>query len=96
MVTAGTVDREFAGIVALGDGTTVIGESRFLVNPILKDTPIIFLGSCSDITILLQNRHKIVVCGAQDSLRRSLISAVRAEVAAGLFLSNDSFRFRYE
>ncbi|THU48397.1 hypothetical protein C4D60_Mb09t25820 [Musa balbisiana] len=94
-VGAGTVDREFAAVIGLGDGTLVIGQSLYPGNPAtLKQMPMAFLGSCNNTTLLKKTRHKIVVCQA-DELGGAIQYLRYAKVDAGLFISNDSFSQLY-
>ncbi|XP_066367485.1 subtilisin-like protease SBT3 [Miscanthus floridulus] len=96
-VASGTVDREFSGVVTLGDGTTVIGESLYPGSPIaLVATTLVFLDACDNFTLLSKNRDKVVLCDATASLGDAVSALVLAQVRAGLFLSNDSIRVLYE
>ncbi|KAF8779397.1 hypothetical protein HU200_002665 [Digitaria exilis] len=95
-VASGTVDREFAGVVTLGDGTTVIGDSLYPGGPVsLPATGIVFLDACDNSTLLAKNRDKVVLC-EPDSLGDAIFALQDAKVRAGLFLSNDSFMELYE
>ncbi|TKW27083.1 hypothetical protein SEVIR_3G234300v4 [Setaria viridis] len=95
-VASGTVDREFSGVVTLGDGTTVIGESLYPGGPTsLAAAGIVFLDACDNSTALAKNRDKVVLC-EPDSLDDAVSALQEAKVRAGLLLSNDSFRELYE
>jgi len=95
-VASGTVDREFSGVVTLGDGTTVIGESLYPGGPTsLAATGLVFLDACDNSTLLAMNRDKVVLCNP-DSLGDAVSTLQEAKVRAGLFLSNDSFSELYE
>lgn len=96
-VASGTVDREFSGVVTLGDGATVIGESLYPGSPIaLAATTLVFLDACDNFTLLSKNRDKVVLCDATASLGDAVSALELAQVRAGLFLSNDSIRILYE
>ncbi|XP_062231466.1 subtilisin-like protease SBT3 [Phragmites australis] len=98
-VASGTVDREFSGVVTLGDGTTVIGESLYPGSPTaLAASGLVFLDACDNSTMLAKNRDKVVLCecDASDSLGSAIFALQKAKVRAGLFLSNDSFKVIYE
>ncbi|URE25395.1 hypothetical protein MUK42_36716 [Musa troglodytarum] len=87
-VGAGTVDREFAAVIGLGDGTLVIGQSLYPGNPAtLKQMPMAFLGSCDNTTLLKKTRHKIVVCQVDDVVR-AFPYLENATVDAALFISS--------
>ncbi|RLM98962.1 subtilisin-like protease SBT1.7 [Panicum miliaceum] len=95
-VASGTVDREFSGVVTLGDGTTVIGESLYPGGPTsLAATGLVFLDACNNSTVLAMNRDKVILCDP-DSLGDAISTLQEAKVRAGLFLSNDSFSELYE
>ncbi|CAN6337495.1 unnamed protein product [Urochloa humidicola] len=95
-VASGTVDREFSGVVTLGDGTTVIGGTLYPGGPAsLAAAGLVFLGACDNSTALAMNRDKVVLC-APDSLDDAVSELQLANVRAGLFLSNDSFSELYE
>jgi subtilisin family serine protease len=95
-VASGTVDREFSGVVTLGDGTTVIGESLYPGGPTsLAPAGIVFLDACDNSTALAKNRDKVVLC-EPDSLDDAVSALQEANVRAGLLLTNDSFRELYQ
>jgi subtilisin family serine protease len=94
-VASGTVDREFSGVVRLGDGTTIIGESLYPGTPTsIGNAGLAFLGACDNSTALSMNRDKVVLCNATstNSLGSAIYEAQQAKVLAGLFLTNDPFR----
>ncbi|CAN6341888.1 unnamed protein product [Urochloa humidicola] len=95
-VAAGTVDREFSGVVTLGDGTTVIGGTLYPGGPTsLAAAGLVFLDACDNLTLVAENRDKVVLC-APDSLGDAVSALQLAKARAGLFLSNDSFSDLYE
>ncbi|KAK3028304.1 hypothetical protein RJ639_037481 [Escallonia herrerae] len=62
-VAAGTVDREFAGNVILGNGDSVTGLSLYPSNlTSSKLVPLIFMGTCKDVKELKKIGQRIVVC----------------------------------
>ncbi|OEL24845.1 Subtilisin-like protease SBT1.9 [Dichanthelium oligosanthes] len=95
-VASGTLDREFSGVVTLGDGTTVIGESLYPGSPIsLSATALVFLDACDNSSVLEKNRDKVVLC-EPGSLGDAVLALQDAKVRAGLLLSNDSLGELYQ
>ncbi|XP_038987889.1 subtilisin-like protease SBT3 [Phoenix dactylifera] len=88
-IGAATVDRDFAGIVDLGDGSSIIGQSLYPGRPPSTRhhaLPLVFMGSCGNETLLKNARHKMVVCDAKD-LDLATFQVESAKVDAALFIS---------
>nr|CAD1817983.1 unnamed protein product [Ananas comosus var. bracteatus] len=95
-VGASSVDRVFAGIVRLGNGASLLGESLYPGNPsTFTDLPLASLGSCANATLLRKHRHKLVVCDAKDFLGSAAQHVTNAKVGAALFITTDPFRDLY-
>ncbi|KAG1327987.1 subtilisin-like protease SBT1.9 [Cocos nucifera] len=93
-IGAATVDRVFAAIVDLGDGSSIVGESLYLgrSSPIKHPLPLVFMGSCGNETLLKNVRHTMVVCDAKNSLVSAVSKVQSAKVDAALFISEDIFK----
>ncbi|KAK9270678.1 hypothetical protein L1049_026260 [Liquidambar formosana] len=90
-VAAGTIDREFPGIVILGNGVSVTGLSLYPGNSSLSQVPLVFMEACDSVKELKKVGYKIVVClDKNDSLSDQVYNVQNARVAGGVFVSNNS------
>ncbi|KAM0947394.1 putative tripeptidyl-peptidase II [Dioscorea sansibarensis] len=90
-VGASTIDRKFSGIIELGNGVIVTGQSLYLGSEaLLSKLPLVNMEGCDNQTLLDKVGYKIVVCQT-NTLGDAISSVASAKVAAGLFLSNDPF-----
>ncbi|XP_042408489.1 subtilisin-like protease SBT3 [Zingiber officinale] len=91
-VGASTVDRTFVAAVTLGEGSVVLGQSLYPGSSASKhrQLPLVFLDQCDNITLLKNNRHKIVICKVAE-LGIAVQNLQIAKVDAGLFISGDIF-----
>ncbi|CAK8560611.1 unnamed protein product [Lathyrus sativus] len=89
-VAAGTLDREFRGILTLGNGVSLTGLSLYLGNFTATNSPIVFMGSCDNITELNKVKNNIVVCEEKNGtlLSIQINNMIAADVVAGVFISN--------
>lgn len=90
-VAAGTIDREFAASLVLGDGQSVNGLSLYLgkVNP--DEIPVVFMDACASVNELSRLGEKIVVCqDKNDSLGDQIQNILAAKVAGGIFITNNT------
>ncbi|GMH04026.1 hypothetical protein Nepgr_005865 [Nepenthes gracilis] len=91
-IAAGTIDREFGGVVSLGNGVSVMGLSLYPGGAKLLRSPIVFLDTCSDVKEMKKVGSKIVVClDKNGTLIEQFFNAVQANVSGGLFISNSSY-----
>nr|DAD21519.1 TPA_asm: hypothetical protein HUJ06_022982 [Nelumbo nucifera] len=97
-VASGTVDREFSGIVTMGNGVSVSGASLYHGNHSLINLPLVFMGNCTNGQDLKAVGHnKIVVCEGtagynrnespdMDAISEQINNVRQAGVAGGIFL----------
>ncbi|CAN0922328.1 Subtilisin-like protease SBT3 [Linum grandiflorum] len=92
-VAAGTIDREFAAVVKLGNGISVSGSSLYPGNySAASRYPIVFMGDCLNATrIRGMTSGKIVVCEDKNStLREQLENVQNSSAVGGVFIANVS------
>lgn len=92
-VGASTIDRKLSGVIELGDGTRIVGQSIFPGTPeSLTELPVVFLGTCNDASRIAKAGHnRIVVCDSSASLDIVTRRVRSANVSAGIFVSKDPF-----
>ncbi|KAI3997839.1 hypothetical protein MKX01_036309 [Papaver californicum] len=90
-VSAGTIDREFNGVVTPSNGATIFGSSLYSLNSSLSKAPLIFMNTCNGTKDLKEVRFKIVVCvDTDDSVGGQVDKVNNGNVAGGLIISNSS------
>lgn len=90
-VSAGTIDREFNGIVTLSNGVTIFGSTLYSSNSSLCEAPLVFMNTCNSTKDLKEVGFKIVVCVAtDDSVFGQVDNVNNGIVAGGIFISNSS------
>ncbi|XP_038704110.1 subtilisin-like protease SBT3 [Tripterygium wilfordii] len=90
-VGSGTIDREFAAVLALGNGIKVSGSALYAGNySSSTQYPIVFMNQCKDSAKLKQIRHKIVVCEDKKDTLQDQVNNVRdaANLTGGIFITN--------
>ncbi|KAL6010750.1 hypothetical protein ACLOJK_001192 [Asimina triloba] len=90
-VGAGTVDRRLGGLITLGNGHSVVGDTLYLTKSSLSQTPIVFLGACDNTKELGKLGYKIVVCTDNGSLSDQIELVSSFKPAGGVFISNTPF-----
>ncbi|OMP01977.1 hypothetical protein COLO4_11438 [Corchorus olitorius] len=89
-VAAGTIDREFDGILTLGNGVQITFESLYPGNYSANQMPMVYVDECLNVEELKQLRNKIVVCKDHQSMSNQIEYAESAQVTAVVFISNYS------
>ncbi|WVZ16925.1 hypothetical protein V8G54_009907 [Vigna mungo] len=90
-VAAGTLDREFHGVLTLGNGVQVTGMSLYHGNFSSSHVPIVFMGLCDRVKELAKVRSKIVVCEDNGTIIDLQVSNIfEANVVAAVFITNSS------
>jgi subtilisin family serine protease len=90
-VAAGSMDRDYNGVVNLGNGGSILGLSLFVGNSSSNQIPIVFMDACDKIKELREVGYKIVVCqDKNDSLSDQVSNVDKAKVAAGVFITNNT------
>ncbi|KAF8377560.1 hypothetical protein HHK36_030942 [Tetracentron sinense] len=90
-VAAGTIDREFKGIVTLGNGVSIKGASLYVGNSSLGQVPLVFMNTCESVKDLKEVGYKIVVCrDTNESISNQIYNVMSARLAGGVFISNTS------
>ncbi|PIA56510.1 hypothetical protein AQUCO_00700688v1 [Aquilegia coerulea] len=93
-VGAGTIDRQFAGTVTLGNGLTIVGYSLFTENALLVDMPLIYnetLMACNSSTLLSENIYGVVICKRYGSIFDQMHQIFLSKVSGAIFISKDLF-----
>ncbi|CAN4092682.1 unnamed protein product [Withania somnifera] len=89
-VAAGTVDREFIGTFALGNGVAVTGLSLYPGNSSSSESFISYV-DCQDDKELQKNAHEIVVCiDNNDSFSEDIYNVRNSKVAGAVFITNST------
>jgi hypothetical protein len=94
-VTAGSVDRWFAGHLILGTGETIIGWSMSPSNASLQDLPLVYdfhLAEC-DKTLSSKIINGIIICIDDIGSINSQISNINASNVKGAVLIADNHKF---
>ncbi|PKI69720.1 hypothetical protein CRG98_009876 [Punica granatum] len=90
-VAAGDMDRDYGGVITLGDQVQVKGTSLFPGNPSLSKTPMVFTDLCNDSMALNRLGNKIVVCEDTSNILGDQVDNVQAaNVSGGIFITNNS------
>ncbi|KAF7141808.1 hypothetical protein RHSIM_Rhsim06G0051900 [Rhododendron simsii] len=90
-VAAGTVDREFQGLITLGNNVSISGSSLFPGNSIPYQLPLVSKGFCNNSKELKNVGHKIIVCQDEDnslSEQKFKDNAQNSSFAAVIFVTN--------
>jgi subtilisin family serine protease len=88
-VAAGTLDREFGGILTLGNGVSLTGLSSYIGNFSASNFQIVFMDMCENVTELIKVKSKIVVCEDKNGDPTDQVSNMfQANVVGGVFISN--------
>ncbi|KAK4274679.1 hypothetical protein QN277_017868 [Acacia crassicarpa] len=92
-VAASTVDREFLGVLTLGNQVPVTGFSFYAGNFSAAQLPLVFMGNCHNLKKLIKVRRKIVACEDDyktGTLEYQINNLGEAQVLAGVFITNNT------
>ncbi|XP_051139010.1 subtilisin-like protease SBT3 [Andrographis paniculata] len=88
-VAAGTMDREFRGILTLGNDVSVVGLSVYIGNYSSVQLPIVYVPDCRDKSSLKAGKHKIAVCLDTDGIwTEQAYYAKNAKLGGAVFITN--------
>ncbi|KAK1586387.1 hypothetical protein Q3G72_002088 [Acer saccharum] len=89
-VGSATTDREFEGILTLGNQVQISFVSLYPGNSSLRQIPLVYMDRCESVTELKKVKFNIIVCKDDLSISNQIENAVSAEVVGAVFVSNSS------
>ncbi|KAG8632637.1 subtilisin-like protease SBT1.9 [Manihot esculenta] len=88
-VAAGTIDREFDGVLTLRNGISVTGVALYPGNFSSIQIPIVFKGECFDLRGLIDAKQNIIVCEeGNTSLEDQFENIGIANATGAIFITN--------
>ncbi|KAI5319310.1 hypothetical protein L3X38_039018 [Prunus dulcis] len=90
IVGAGTIDREFQGILTLGNGMQITFTTMYPGNSSRSQLPLVFMDGCGSVKELKKLKNKIVVCKDNLSISNQVENAESATVSGAVFITNIS------
>ncbi|KAJ0972777.1 hypothetical protein J5N97_020736 [Dioscorea zingiberensis] len=91
-VAAGTIDRQLAGTLTLGNGQTIIGTTQYPVNALSLDMPLVYnetILSCNSPSLLSSiAAGQIVICKDNGSVWAQELDVIKSTVAGAIFITN--------
>ncbi|KAJ8421387.1 hypothetical protein Cgig2_019035 [Carnegiea gigantea] len=91
-VAAGTIDRQFSGMLSLGNGHTILGWSLFPASALVEKVSLKFdekLSACNSSTLLSKaGPNEIIICADMGTTLYQMGTIVGLKVAAAIFISD--------
>ncbi|KAF6143979.1 hypothetical protein GIB67_017587 [Kingdonia uniflora] len=90
---AGTIDRQFAGTLTLGNGLSIVGWSLFPANALVKDVPLVYnktLSACDSSKLLSEANGAIVICLDNGYSNGQMYEITQSMVAGAILITNDT------
>ncbi|XP_023728471.1 subtilisin-like protease SBT3 [Lactuca sativa] len=90
-VAASTIDREFTGILKLGNGVSVTGLALYPGNLNPSQVPIVYVGACENEVDANKTDRKIVVClDKNDTLSEQFYTIQSSNALGAIFITNNT------
>lgn len=87
-VGAGTIDRQFEGILTLGNRVQIIFISLYPGNSSLRQMPLVYMDACGSVTALNIVKNNIIVCKDNSRISSQVENAMSAGVLGAVFIYN--------
>jgi len=87
-IGAGTIDREFEGVLTLGNGNQISFPTVYPGNYSLSHKPLVFMDGCESVNELKKVKNKIIVCKDNLTFSGQIENAASARVSGAVFISN--------
>ncbi|KAI3978701.1 hypothetical protein MKX01_015876 [Papaver californicum] len=85
-VAAGSIDRQFAGAVLLGDGKIIFGSSVYTRTPEVVNVALVYdkeISACNSSALLSKVQNSVVICDDTDNLYNQVQQLIEAKVVGG-------------
>ncbi|KAF5817653.1 putative tripeptidyl-peptidase II [Helianthus annuus] len=90
-VAASTIDREFTGMLTLGNGVAVMGLALYPGKSSLSQVPIDYIGACQNDFNYKNVDRKIIVCfDNNNTLSEQFYNVESSNVSGAIFITNSS------
>ncbi|XP_065873412.1 subtilisin-like protease SBT1.9 isoform X2 [Euphorbia lathyris] len=89
-VGASTVDREFGGVLILGDGKQIGFMTLYPGNYSLRERPLVFLNECGSVEAMKNVKNSVIVCKESPSLSDQIENVKSSGVSGAIFIADIS------
>lgn len=92
-VAAGTIDRQFSGVLSLGNGHNILGWTLFPASAVIRKVPLKYdekLSTCNSSTLVSKAApNEIIICDNLGTTPDQMDQVAASKAAAAIFISDD-------